>query len=126
MKGKRKALRQEVQGLQQTLSTGKELAALAAGHSLKVDPKAIAVQLLKNPKVQRTATAAGGLLAAVIVFGTVSQYKFYQTIVAREVKKGLKPIHSQLDELQASVEELNRQCEQLQKTLEHQKGVGRK
>ena len=60
MKGKRKALRQEVQGLQQTLSTGKELAALAAGHSLKVDPKALAVQLLKNPKVQRTATAAGG------------------------------------------------------------------
>ena len=76
--------------------------------------------------MQRTATAAGGLLAAVIVFGTVSQYKFYQTIVAREVKKGLKPIHSQLDELQASVEELNRQCEQLQKTLEQQKGVGRK
>ena len=43
MKGKRKALRQEVQGLQQTLSTGKELAALTAGHSLKVDPKALAV-----------------------------------------------------------------------------------
>lgn len=121
MKGKLKAIEQEARGLQQTISTGREMAALAAGRSLKVDPKEIVRQLLKNPKVQRVAMLTGGLMVAASIGKTITQYTFYQSIVSREVKKSLKPISRQLDELQASVDELSRQCEQLQKQLEHQR-----
>lgn len=126
MKGKLKAIEQEARGLQQTINSGREMAALAAGHSLKVDPKEVAAQLLKNPKVQRMATVTGGVMVAAAIGKTITQYTFYQSIVSREVKKSLKPISKQLDELQASVDALNRQCEQLEKLLAQQKGAGRK
>lgn len=126
MKGKLKAIEQEARGLQQTISTGKEMVALAAGHSLKVEPKEVALQLLKNPKVQRTATITGGLMVAAAIGKTITQYTFYQSIVSREVKKSLKPISRQLDELQTSVDALSRQCEQLEKLLAQQKSIGRK
>lgn len=120
MKGKLKGIRQEARGLQQTISVGKEMAALTAGRSLKVDPKEAAVQLLKNPKVQRAAAITGGVMAAAAVAKTITQYTFYQTIVSREVKKSLKPISKQLDELQASADALRQQCEQLEKQLDQQ------
>lgn len=127
MKRKLKAIEQEARGLQQTISTGKEMVALATGHSLKVEPKEIVIQLLKNPKVQRTATIMCGLAAVGAVSRTITKYTFYQTVVAREVKKSLKPVSKQLEELQASVDALTRQCEQLQKMLaQQQKGIGRK
>lgn len=118
MKETLKAVGQGTHSLQQTISAGKEMAALAAGHPRKVDPKAVALQLIKNPKVQRAAAAAIGK--------TIVQYTFYQSVVAREIKRSLKPLSKQLEELQASVEELNRQCSQLQKQLAQQKGTGRK
>lgn len=121
MKGKLKAIKQETHGLQQTISTGKEMAAIAAVRSLKAEPKEVARQLLNNPKVQRMAMLTGGLMAAVAIGKTITQYTFYQSVVSREVKKNFKPISRQLDELQASVDALRQQCEQLQKQLEHQR-----
>lgn len=121
MKGKLKVIEQEARGLQQTIGAGREMAALAAGRSLKVDPKEVARQLLKNPKVQRTAAIAGGLMAVASIGKTITQYTFYQSVVSREVKKSIKPVSKQLDELQASVDALRQQCEQLQKQLDHQR-----
>lgn len=126
MKETLKAVGQGTHSLQQTISAGKEMAALAAGHPRKVDPKAVALQLIKNPKVQRAAAITGGLAAAAAIGKTIVQYTFYQSVVAREIKRSLKPLSKQLEELQASVEELNRQCSQLQKQLAQQKGTGRK
>lgn len=126
MKEKCKAAGQGTHSLQQTISAGKEMAALAAGHPRKVDPKVFAMQLVKNPKVQRTAVIAGGALAAAAIGKTIMQYTFYQSVVSREIKKSLKPICKQLDELQTSVDELSRQCDQMQKQLAQHKGVGRK
>lgn len=126
MKRKLKAVEQGARGLQQTISAGKEVAALAAGHPRKVEPKAVVLQLVKNPKVQRAAVVTGGLMAAAAIGKTIMQYTFYQSVVSREIKKSLKPISKQLDALQASVENLSRQCERLEKQLAQQKGVGRK
>ena len=69
---------------------------------------------------------SAGLAAAAAIGKTIVQYTFYQSVVAREIKRSLKPLSKQLEELQASVEELNRQCSQLQKQLAQQKGTGRK
>lgn len=126
MKAKWKSTEQGTHSLQQTISAGKEMAALAVGHPRKVDPKEIARQLVKNPKVQRTTMLAGGALAAAAIGKTIAQYTFYQTVVSREIKKSLKPLCKQIDELQTSVDELSRQCDQMQKQLAQHKGGGRK
>lgn len=84
------AMQQELALLRQTIDSGKELAALAtntAQQLKKPSIKTIAVQMMKTPRFRRAA-----------------RYRFYQTIVAQEVEKALKPVHAQLDDLQATVD----------------------
>ena len=46
----------------------------------------------------------GGAAAVGTVGAIAARYRFYQTVVAQEVKKALKPVHDQLDDLQATVD----------------------
>lgn len=99
------ALQQELALLRQTIDSGKELAALAnsAAQQLK-SIKAIAVQVMKTPRFRRTALIVGGAAAVGTIGAVAARYRFYQTIVAQEVEKALKPVHAQLDDLQATVD----------------------
>ena len=100
------AMQQELALLRQTIDSGKELAALAnsAAQQLKKPSiKTVAVQLMRSPRFRRTALIVGGAAAGTI--GAVAaRYRFYQTIVAQDVEKALKPVHAQLDDLQATVD----------------------
>ena len=101
------ALQQELALLRQTIDSGKELAALAnsAVQQLKKPSiKTIAVQMMKTPRFRRAALIVGGAAAVGTIGAVAARYRFYQTIVAQEVEKALKPVHAQLDDLQATVD----------------------
>lgn len=101
------AMQQELTLLRQTTDSGKELAALATGAAQQLKKpsiKAIAVQVMKTPRFRRAALIVGGAAAVGTIGAIAARYRFYQTIVAQEVKKALKPVHDQLDDLQATVD----------------------
>ena len=101
------AMQQELALLRQTIDSGKELAALAtsAAQQLKKPSiKTIAMQVMKTPRFRRAALIVGGAAAVGTVGAVAARYRFYQAIVAQEVKKALKPVHDQLDDLQATVD----------------------
>ena len=101
------AMQQELALLRQTVDSGKELAALAAGTAQQLKKpsiKTIAVQVMKTPRFRRAALIVGGAAAVGTVGAVAARYRFYQAIVAQEVKKALKPVHAQLDDLQATVD----------------------
>ena len=101
------ALQQELTLLRQTIDSGKALAALAnsAAQQLKKPSiKTIAVQMLQTPRFRRAALIVGGAAAVGTLGAVAARYRFYQTIVAQEVEKALKPVHAQLDDLQATVD----------------------
>lgn len=84
------AMQQELALLRQTVDSGKELAALAAGAAQqlkKPNLKAIAVQVMKTPRFRRAALIAGGAAAVGTIGAAAARYRFYQTIVAQEVKR---------------------------------------
>lgn len=95
------AMQQELTLLRQTIDSGKEL---AAQQLKKPSIKTIAVQVMKTPRFRRAALIAGGAAAVGTIGAAAARYRFYQTIVAQEVKKALKPVHDQLDDLQATVD----------------------
>lgn len=100
-------MQQELALLRQTIDSGKELAALAnsAAQQLKKPSiRTIAVQVMKTPRFRRAALIVGGAAAVGTVGAIAARYRFYQTVVAQEVKKALKPVHDQLDDLQATVD----------------------
>ena len=101
------AMQQELALLRQTVDSGKELAALAAGTAQQLKKpsiKTIAVQMMKTPRFRSAALIAGGAAAVGTIGAIAARYRFYQAIVAQEVKKALKPVHAQLDDLQATVD----------------------
>lgn len=102
------AMQQELALLRQTIDSGKEeLAALAtntAQQLKKPSIKTVAVQLMRSPRFRRTALIVGGAAAVGTIGAVAARYRFYQTIVAQEVEKALKPVHAQLDDLQATVD----------------------
>ncbi|MFR6424417.1 MAG: hypothetical protein ACLUNO_01550 [Oscillospiraceae bacterium] len=102
------ALQQELALLRQTVDSGKELAALAAdaaAQQRKPSLSTVAVQVMKTPRFRRAALIAGGTAAAVGTIGAAAaRCRVYQTIVAQEVKKALKPVNARLDALQATVD----------------------
>lgn len=100
-------MQQELTLLRQTIDSGKEQAALATGAAQQLKKpsiKAIAVQVMKTPRFRRAALIVGGAAAVGTIGAIAARYRFYQTIVAQEVKKALKPVHDQLDDLQATVD----------------------
>ena len=83
------------------------VAALAAGAAQQLKKpsiKTVAVQLMRSPRFRRTALIVGGAAAVGTIGAVAARYRFYQTIVAQEVEKALKPVHAQLDDLQATVD----------------------
>lgn len=101
------AMQQELTLLRQTIDSGKELAALATGAAQQLKKpsiRTIAVQVMKTPRFRRAALIAGGAAAVGTIGAAAARYRFYQTIVAQEVKKALKSVHDQLDDLQATVD----------------------
>ena len=98
------AMQQELALLRQTIDSGKELAALATNTAQQPSIKTIAVQMMKTPRFRRAALIVGGAAAAGTIGAVAARYRFYQTIVAQEVEKALKPVHAQLDDLQATVD----------------------
>ena len=102
-----RAMQQELALLRQTVDSGKELAALAAdaaGQLRRPSLRTVAVQVMRSPRVRRAALIAGGAAAVGTIGAAAARYRFYQTIVAQEVKKALKPVHDQLDDLQTTVD----------------------
>ncbi len=101
------AMQQEIALLRQTIDSGKELAALATNAAQQIrkpNLKALAWQVMKTPRFRRVALIAGGVAAVGMIGAAAARYRFYQTIVAQEVKKALKPVHAQLDDMQATVD----------------------
>lgn len=101
------AMQQEIALLRQTIDSGKELAALvtnAAQQIRKPNLKTLAWQVMKTPRFRRVALIAGGVTAVGMIGAVAARYRFYQAIVAQEVKKALKPVHAQLDDMQATVD----------------------
>ena len=85
------AMQQELTLLRQTIDSGKEQAALATGAAQQLKKpsiKAIAVQVMKTPRFRRAALIVGGAAAVGTIGAIAARYRFYQTIVAQEVKKG--------------------------------------
>ena len=101
------AMQQELALLRQTIDSGKELAALAtstAQQLKKPSNKPIAVQVMNTPRFRRAALIVGGAAAVGTVGAVAARYRFYQSIVAQDGKKALKPVHAQLVDLQATVD----------------------
>lgn len=98
------ALQQELALLRQTVDSGKELAALAAGQLRRPGLRTVAVQVMKTPRVRRAALIAGGTVAAAALGAAAVHCRVYRVIVAQEVKKALKPVNARLDALQATVD----------------------
>lgn len=59
---------------------------------------------MRSPRFRRTALIVGGAASVGTIGAVAVRYRFYQTIVAQEVEKALKPVHAQLDDLQATVD----------------------
>ena len=84
------AMQQELTLLRQTIDSGKEQAALATGAAQQLKKpsiKAIAVQVMKTPRFRRAALIVGGAAAVGTIGAIAARYRFYQTIVAQEVKR---------------------------------------
>lgn len=95
------AMQQELALLRQTIDSGKELAALATGAAQQLKKpsiRTIAVQVMKTPRFRRAALIVGGAAAVGTVGAIAARYR------SQEVKKALKPVHDQLDDLQATVD----------------------
>ena len=76
-----------------------ESAAPALLRGKKLDQRTV-FQFGRKINWKKAGLIAGGTAAVCAAAGTVSRYKFYQGIVARELKKQLAPLNDKLDALQ--------------------------
>ena len=77
-----------------------ESAAPAPLRGKKLDQRAV-LQVVRKVDWKKAGLIAGGVTIVCAAAGTASRYKFYQGIVARELKKQLAPLNDKLDALQA-------------------------
>ena len=66
----------------------------------KLDQRAV-LQVVRKTDWKKAGLIAGGAAVVCAAAGTAGRYKFYQGIVARELKKQLAPLNDKLDTLQA-------------------------
>ena len=78
----------------------------------KLNPRT-AAQALRRVDLKKAGLIAGGALAVLAAAGAVSQYRFYQHAVAREMKRQLAPLDRKLDALQAENDALRAEIAQL-------------
>ena len=88
--------------------------ALALPRVGKLDPKATA-EALRKLDWKKAAIAAAGTAAVVSAVNLAGQYCFYQGILSRELKRQLRPLHQQLDDLQTENRQLRRELQELKK-----------
>ena len=91
-----------------------ESAAPALLRGKKLDQRAV-FQLVRKVDWKKAGLIAGGTAAVCAAAGTVSRYKFYQGIVARELKKQLAPLNDKLDALQDENRMLRAELEKKQR-----------
>ena len=88
-----------------------ESAAPAPLRGKKLDQRAV-LQVVRKVDWKKAGLIAGGV--------TASRYKFYQGIVARELKKQLAPLNDKLDALQAENRMLRAELEKKNAPSEEQ------
>ena len=91
-----------------------ESAAPAPLRGKKLDQRAV-LQV-----VRKAGLIAGGVTVVCAAAGTARRYKFYQGIVARELKKQLAPLNDKLDALQAENRMLRAELEKKNAPSEEQ------
>ena len=94
-----------------------ESAAPAPLRGKKLDQRAV-LQVVRKVDWKKAGLIAGGVTVAAA--GTASRYKFYQGIVARELKKQLAPLNDKLDALQAENRMLRAELEKKNAPSEEQ------
>ena len=94
-----------------------ESAAPAPLRGKKLDQRAV-LQVVRKVDWKKAGLIAGGV--TVVCAGTASRYKFYQGIVARELKKQLAPLNDKLDALQAENRMLRAELEKKNAPSEEQ------
>lgn len=82
--------------------------ALPAGQCEKALLRQAASHLSRS-SLRKLALMAGGAGAGLAILVSAGHYRFYQVIVARELKKQLGPIQKQLDEIQQRLDRMEGQ-----------------
>ena len=85
----------------------------------KLDQRAV-LQVVRKVDWKKAGLIAGGVTVVCAAAGTASRYKFYQGIVARELKKQLAPLNDKLDALQAENRMLRAELEKKNAPSEEQ------
>ena len=85
----------------------------------KLDQRAV-LQIVRKVDWKKAGLIAGGVTVVCAAAGTASRYKFYQGIVARELKKQLAPLNDKLDALQAENRMLRAELEKKNAPSEEQ------
>lgn len=85
----------------------------------KLDQRAV-LQVVRKVDWKKAGLIAGGVTIVCVAAGTASRYKFYQGIVARELKKQLAPLNDKLDALQAENRMLRAELEKKNAPSEEQ------
>ena len=93
-----------------------ESAAPAPLRGKKLDQRAV-LQVVRKVDWKKAGLIAGGVT---VVCAAASRYKFYQGIVARELKKQLAPLNDKLDALQAENRMLRAELEKKNAPSEEQ------
>lgn len=99
-----------------------ESAAPAPLRGKKLDQRAV-LQVVRKVDWKKAGLIAGGVTVVCAAAGTASRYKFYQGIVARELKKQLAPLNDKLDALQAENRMLRAELEKKNAPSEEQNGT---
>ena len=95
-----------------------ESAAPAPLRGKKLDQRAV-LQVVRKVDWKKAGLTAGVTIVCAAA-GTASRYKFYQGIVARELKKQLAPLNDKLDALQAENRMLRAELEKKNAPSEEQ------
>ena len=99
-----------------------ESEAVAPLRGKKLDRRAV-LQVVRRVDWKKAGLIAGGATVVCAAAGTASRYKFYQGIVARELKKQLAPLNDKLDALQAENRMLRAELEKKNAPAEEKKAA---
>ena len=110
----------QVKGTKQQLRSLRSLPVeldLSAPVPVKVDKTLAkkALAKLNTPKTRRLALLGVGAAVVAGVSSTTATYAFHRSIISKELKRQLEPLHEEIAALQKTVDELNEKLEAQQK-----------